>query len=298
MDSRQLQTLLAVADTGSFAAAAEVVNLTASAVSQQMVALETELGTQIFDRSRRPPTLNAKGAEVVQSARAILQILSETCAAISGGRVSGTLNLGTLRTASMHLVPQALAEMRRSYPEMAFNLRVGISEDLMNDVVAGRLDAAVVAEHVGVPPTLQWTPFLHEPLLLVAPPDCAGVPAEQLIAARSFIRYHTNVPLAKQIETEIARLGITPTEVAVVNTMPSVIGCVHAGLGVAVVPQIALHDPAASGLAWQVFGTPPIHRRLGIVRRITSSRSEVLSGLHGALAARSRALGVGVPDES
>ena len=78
MDTRQLETLLAIQRSGGFAAAAQAVNLTASAVSQQMRALEVEVGAQLFDRSRRPPVLTAKGAELVRSARAILNIVSET----------------------------------------------------------------------------------------------------------------------------------------------------------------------------------------------------------------------------
>ena len=78
MDTRQLETLLAITHHGGFAAAARAVNLTASAVSQQISALEAELGVQLFDRDRRPPVLTAKGAEMVRSAQSILQIVTDT----------------------------------------------------------------------------------------------------------------------------------------------------------------------------------------------------------------------------
>lgn len=87
MDTRQLETLLAIHQHGGFAAAAQVVNLTASAVSQQIATLEAELGTQLFDRGRRPPVLTAKGAEMVRSAQAILRIVTDTKALVTGGRV-------------------------------------------------------------------------------------------------------------------------------------------------------------------------------------------------------------------
>lgn len=283
MDTRQLQTLLAIADHGSFARAAALVNLTPSAVSQQIQALEEELGTPLFDRSRRPPSLNAKGAELVHSARTILQLVDETRAAISGGRVTGTLNIGALRSATFSLIPAAMADLRRRYSELGFRLHVGMSEDLMNDVAAGRLDVAVVAEHVGVPKTLKWTPFLREPLVLIAPCGTPAMPAHEMLASQPYIRYETKVPLANQIDTEISRLGITPHEVVVVNTIPAVVGCVAAGLGVAVIPLIALQDEARRDLVWQPFGAPPNYRQIGIVQRQTSARSEVIEAFRQAL---------------
>jgi len=297
MDTRQLQTLLAVADTGSFAAAAAVVNLTPSAVSQQIQALEVELGASLFDRTHRPPLLNSKGMEVLQSARTILQVVTETRRAISGGQIRGTLNLGSIRTASMMLIPQALAQMQTVYPELSFDWRVGLSETLMSDVVAGRLDTAIVAEHVGVPPGLTWTPFLSEPLLLIGPPNTSGMEYEQLIAEQPFIRYTTNVPLSRQIDTELSRLGVVPRKIAEINTVPAIISCVYAGLGIAVVPRITLLEPTAAQLVSHIFGTPPIYRRLGVVQRQTSAHSEVIRRLVETLSEISHAFDVGYTDE-
>jgi DNA-binding transcriptional LysR family regulator len=292
MDTRQLETLLAVADTGSFAAAASVVNLTPSAVSQQIQALETELGTQLFDRTRRPPSLNANGMELLQSARTIIQVVSETKRVLSGVQVSGTLNIGAIRTASMMLLPKALVEMRQAYPGLLFNWRVGLSETLMSDVVAGRLDVAIVAEHVGVPSGLIWTPFLTEPLQLIGPPDGRDKTYKQLLKTYAFIRYATNVPLSRQIDTEFSRMGITAREIAVINTIPAIISSVYAGLGIAVVPKTALLDPTASHLASFAFGSPPISRRLGIVRRKKSGRLGVIDRLTTTLSDISDRLGI------
>lgn len=287
-----METLVAVADTGSFAAAAQVVNLTASAISQQVQVLEAELNTPLFDRSRRPPQLNAKGEEVVRAARQMLQIMAETRATISGGRKGGMLGFGAIRTFSARLVPNALARMRAEHPNLTFNLQVGMSETLMAHVASGRLDAAVVADNVGVPPGLVWTPILSEPLLLVAPAAQDGASDRQLFRRLPFIRYETPVPLSRQIETELSNLGVPVREIVVANTMPSVVGCVLAGLGVAVVPKIALLDALEGGLYMRPFGVAPITRRVGLVRRQISSRSEVLDRMRAALLAQAASLGL------
>ncbi|MGR3494321.1 LysR family transcriptional regulator [Citreimonas sp.] len=287
-----MQTLVAVADTGSFAAAARIVNLTASAVSQQIQALEAEMDTNLFDRSKRPPQLNAKGDEVVRAARQMLQIMAETRATISGGRKGGMLGFGAIRTFSTRLVPNAFARMRADHPNLTFNLQVGMSETLMAHVASGRLDAAVVADNVGVPPGLVWTPILSEPLLLVAPAAQRGATDRPLFRRLPFIRYETPVPLSRQIETELSNLGVPVREIAVSNTMPAVVGCVLAGMGVAVVPKIALLDAPEGGLYVQPFGAAPITRRVGLVRRQISSRSAVLERMRAALLAQAESLGL------
>ena len=283
MDTRQLETLLAITPHGGFAAAARAVNLTASAVSQQISALEAELGVQLFDRDRRPPVLTAKGAEMVRSAQSILQIVTDTKASATGGQVRGTLAFGSLRTTANSLVPRSLTPLRARFPDLNFRIRVGMSEELISEVVSGQLDAALVADHVAVPNGLRWTAVVTEPLVVLTPPGVGAVSMADLIRDVPYIRYRTQVPLARQIDTEFARFGAVPRQVVSVNTMPSVVGCVQAGLGFAIIPQIALQDMITASLDWFPFGAPPIHRRLGVVQRVTSGREGVLGALVEAL---------------
>jgi DNA-binding transcriptional LysR family regulator len=290
MDTRQLKTLLAVAQHGGFAAAAHAVNLTASAVSQQIAALESELGATLFDRAYRPPTLTAKGAEMVRSACAILQIVTETKTSVTGMQVRGTMAFGSLRTGANSLVPRALASLRMTYPELKFSLRIGMAEELMSEVVSGQLDAALVADYVAVPRSLRWTPVINEPLVVLIPKGKGERSLEDLIRKVPYICYSTQVQLSRQIDTEIARLSSTPLQVISVNTMTAVVGCVQAGLGFAVVPQIALQGMITTSFDWFPFGTPPIHRRLGVVQRATSSREEVLAALITTLEHHGQAL--------
>ncbi|MDG4648442.1 LysR family transcriptional regulator [Roseibacterium sp. SDUM158017] len=289
---RQLQTIVAVADTGSFAAAANLVNLTPSAVSQQIQALENHLGVELFDRRKRPRQLNAKGEELVRAAREVVRTMAETRMVISGGRTAGVLRFGAIRTVSMQLVPRAFAEMRSIYPDLSFELTVGVSQALMSDVAAGRLDAAMVAEHVGVPTGLSWSTVLTEPLVLIAPPREGRRSDISLLRDLPFVRYATDVPLARQIDTELSRLSITPRQVVLTNTMPSVVGMVQAGLGVAIVPQIATIDAAPGSLNSRPFGNGAIVRRIGLVQRQVSSRSKVLAGLREVLVRRAIDIGL------
>ncbi|GAW36968.1 HTH-type transcriptional regulator GltC [Roseovarius sp. A-2] len=290
MDTRQLETLLAIVHHGGFAAASRAVNLTASAVSQQVVALEQELGATLFDRSRRPPALTSKGAEMVRTARTILQLANAAKSAAEGGEVRGTLAIGSLRTCAQSLMPVAIASLHERYPDLSFRLRIGMSEELMREVAAGQLDTALVADHVAVPLTLRWTEVLNEPLALLIPPGIDARATEDVLHQVPYVRYQTRVPLARQIDTEIARFGAEPAQIITVNTMAAVIGCVQVGLGFAVVPSVTLQDIVPGSLRWLPFGSPPIRRRLGLVHSPHSDRSEVLGALSKELAERGAAL--------
>ncbi|MHA3916610.1 LysR family transcriptional regulator [Halovulum sp. GXIMD14793] len=279
MDTRQLETFLAITQHGGFAAAARVVNLSPSAVSQQISALEDDLGAKIFDRSRRPPALTTKGREVLSAAQSILRIVRETKTTVTGGDFSGTLALGALRTCGTYVLPRTLTQLKQRHPDLTYRLRVGLSEDLMADVASGQLDAALVADHVTVPTGLQWTLVFTEPLIVLTPPGAKGKNLEALVQDVPFIRYGIQVPLARQIDTEIARLGLAPNQIASVNTMSAVFGCVQAGLGFSVVPLAAIRGFQTASIDWFPFGATPIHRGLGIVQRPNSRRAVVLQHL-------------------
>lgn len=294
MDLRQLQTIVAIADAGSLAGAAAIVNLTPSAVSQQIQALEAHIGVELIDRKKRPRQLNARGQEVVRTARDVVQKMAEVQMVVSGRKTAGVLKFGAIRTVSMQLVPSAFAKMRPLYPDLSFELTVGMSQTLMSDVAAGRLDAAMVAEHLGVPSGLTWSTVLTEPLVLLAPAQERSRSELSLLRDLPFIRYETDVPLARQIETELSRLNITPKQIVVTNTMPSVVGMVESGLGVSIVPKIVTLDMRADKLFTIPFCDDAIYRQIGLVQRQVSSRSAVLADLQNALTEHAALFGLHV----
>jgi DNA-binding transcriptional LysR family regulator len=284
MDTRQLKTLLAIETHGTFGHAADVVGLTPSAVSQQVHALEQELQVKIFDRSSRPPKLTPQGMQVIEMARDILRREEDTKASLRGDQIAGTLMLGSVRSSALNLLPRAIVEMRHRYPELKSSLRVSLSSTLIADVAAGRLDAAIVAEHVGFPNALRWSPFLREPLWLIAPAGSQLRDPIEALNASPYIRFRSQVPLANLIDTEISRLGVVTNDVAEIDTIGAIVTCVRQGLGISIVPHVALQEPEDLGLERLPFGRPQINRQIGIVERTVSPRGEIISRLHGVLA--------------
>jgi DNA-binding transcriptional LysR family regulator len=284
MDTRQLKTLVTIASSGTFALAADIVGRTPSAVSQQIHSLEQELDVTLFDRSSRPPKLTPQGLQVLELAKNILRMESDAKASLKGDRISGTLMLGTVRSSALNLLPKAIVQMRNRYPELKTNLRVSLSSTLISDVASGRLDAAVVAEHVGFPPALRWSPFLKEPLWLIAPKSTETSDPIRLLKTRPFIRFRSSVPLANLIDTEISRMGVVTEDIAEIDTIGSIVTCVRQGMGVSVVPHVALQEPEDQELKRLPFGQPQVTRQIGIVERAVSPRGEITARLHEILA--------------
>lgn len=291
MDTRQLRTLIAISEYGTFARAAREVNLTPSAVSQQIIALEQELDTPLFNRETRPPSLNLHGLQLLETAKKILGLVEETRTSLKGSRISSSLSIGSVRTSTISLLPRAIVELRQAFPELHIDLRVGMSSNLLSDVNAGRLDLAIVAEHAGVSRNLSWAPFLREPLVVIAPPGTTPMPAQTLLEALPFVHFASDVPLAALINNELAHQSIKVRHIAEIDTIPAIVECVAAGLGAAVVPDIAVRENGRDMLKLP-FGNPQVYRQIGTVQKAHSAKSELLLAMHNKLAELSGAFGL------
>lgn len=294
MDTRQLRTLLAIAETGSFARAAQRVSLTASAVSQQVQALENEVGVLLFNRENRPPTLTAEGQQMVAAAAELVRAAENAVDAVSGRKIIGTFAIGSVRTSAIGLLPQAISRIVANHPQLKIKLRVGLSETLVQDVAAGRLDAAMIAQNVARTRELQWLPFISEPLYLIAPPGTPPASVAQILTRYPYIRFRTNVPLAALIETELGRLNLPINDIAEIDTISAITACVANGLGVSIVPRIAIVDIDADLLAIP-FGDPPVLRQVGLLTRQNSPRAALIRELHGHLTEVSGEFGIAIP---
>ena len=143
MSIRRLKTLVAVAEEGSFAAAADAVHLSQGAVSMQMKALEEDLQVELFDRSKRPPELNEAGRALVPKARELIELYAGMVDIAAGNAAFfGSLTIGAVPTALAGLIPKTLAALRDSYPDLRVRVVPGLSADLMTQIERGQLDAA------------------------------------------------------------------------------------------------------------------------------------------------------------
>ncbi len=166
MDLRQLTTLVAIADHGSFSAAARALYTVQSNVSSHIARLEKELGVVLVDRQRGG--LTDDGVVVVEKARRVLHELDDITAEMAsrGDEVRGDTRLGVLGTTARWLLPQLLTHLSRQHPGVHVTVHEGNTTNLIPRLVAQQLDAAIV--HLPVDdPEVSVEPLFAEDLVLL-----------------------------------------------------------------------------------------------------------------------------------
>ncbi len=235
---RELRTLIAVAQHGTFAAAGQRIGLTQAAVSAQMKRLEAELGVALFERSGRAAVLTQRGHETLQQAQALLALYGTLGASSAGQEAATRVTLGAIASIQRSLLPSVLARFHRQFPECRSRVVPGLSLALMNQVDAGELDMAVIIR----PPfslhsDLRWQPLAHEPFRLLVPRQMAGNDWRELL---SLVANGVGVALAPQPSA----LQRWPTGVRAIDlnehTFHRDIGIVHRASGQLSEPAQAL----------------------------------------------------------
>ena len=153
MDIAALQSFLAVAETGSFSRAAERVFLTQPAVSKRIAALETSLGSRMFDRIGKRAQLTPAGVALYDRARRVLRELDDVKRSISdlSGTITGELRLATSHHIGLHRLPEPLKRFHTTWPQVRLDLRFMDSEQACNEVARGEIEIAIVT----LPPKLE-----------------------------------------------------------------------------------------------------------------------------------------------
>jgi DNA-binding transcriptional LysR family regulator len=144
IDVDQLRTFIAIAETGSFTKAADVVNKTQSAVSMQMKRLEERIERPIFSRDGRASKLTEDGQRLLDYARRIIKLNVETLAAFSDGELSGRVRLGVPDDYADRYLPEIMARFSRAYPGVELTVICEPSVDLLDRVDANEIDLAIV----------------------------------------------------------------------------------------------------------------------------------------------------------
>ena len=144
IDVDQLRTFIAIAETGSFTKAAEVVNKTQSAVSMQMKRLEERLERPIFARDGRASKLTEDGQRLLDYARRIVKLNVETLAAFSDAELSGRVRLGVPDDYADRYLPEIMARFSRAYPGVELTVICEPTVDLLERIDANEIDLAIV----------------------------------------------------------------------------------------------------------------------------------------------------------
>ena len=233
-----LSTLDAVLRRGSFAAAAQDVGLTASAVSLQIKELEKYFGQPLFDRSSRTSRPTAFARELsgnIQGALATIEALRDK----RSPQVLGRVALGTIRSVQTTTLPATMLELRARYPSLEVRLVQEDSPLLLRDLNAGELDAAVVVRPgAGGSSRLRWRNLARESFVLLVPPNAKGDSVTELLHSYEWIRWDASLTGGRSAASFIHRVAPRARGTLDLVSIEAIVAMVSAGLGVSVVPRL------------------------------------------------------------
>jgi len=249
MHLRYLRTFAAAATTLNFTRAAETVHLAVSSVTEQIQALEAELGVALFDRRRRRISLTPAGERFLCYARDLLALSDEARAAVievAAGSL-GKITIGGLETLVANWLPSLVMRARGHHPALEIAITVGSSAKLANDVRGGEADVGFIFGAGPASPDLLQTRVGETRLVAVVPPghrfaaltelDLAALSGEPFIATEIGCIYREMYESA--FPAGNARRPPIVSEVGSVAAIPRL---VEAGLGCALLPTTALTD--------------------------------------------------------
>jgi LysR family hydrogen peroxide-inducible transcriptional activator len=258
--------LLAIAEEGSFTAAADTLATVQSNVSEQVRQLESELGVQLLVRGRRGAEPTECGEVVLERSRRIRRELDAMRADLSmlQGLEAGSSSFGIVGTASRWVVPQLFAELKTRAPGIRLRVVEAASERLMSDVLSGELAQAVVTEPI-VDRRVVFETILEEALVAVVP---RGTPMPEppvplsAVFALGLVMPPAENPLRQEVEQAAARQGLELPLAVEVEGIRLVADLVAAGAGASVLPETAVPaDLAVETVA--IDDMPP--RRLALI---------------------------------
>lgn len=273
---RQLEYIVALADTGQFVEAARQCAVSQPALSKQVREVELLLGVDLFERTRPRVVVTAAGEEIVRRARRLLAEARELVNAAGAYAASprGTIRLGVIPTIAPYGLPGLLAKLRRLFPDVAFVIQELQTEVLLEQLRSGGIDLGLLArpfEEQG----LRGPDLVVEPFVLVAP---AGHPLsvpEALeprdIAGASLILMEDGHCLRDQAIDVCAAAGKPPATSVTAASVATLVRMVESGLGATLLPASALAAEVrpGHGLVARSFGDSPPGRTLTLQWRST-----------------------------
>ncbi|RCK53623.1 LysR family transcriptional regulator [Thalassospira profundimaris] len=244
MTFEQLRIFVAVAQREHLTRAAEIINLTPSAVSAAIKNLETYYGVELFHRVGRRIELTATGRIFLDEARATLARAraAELTLAELGGLQRGTLNVAASQTIASYWLPPVLMRFHDQYPRIEINLAIGNTRNVSDAILNGTSDLGFIEGEIDEPALLMREIAKDALMVIVAPNhDWAhGHPLTfaDLVTQTSWVLRETGSGTRSEFENALRREGVSPADLNIVMTFPSnesVISAAAAGNAAAVV---------------------------------------------------------------
>ncbi len=250
MELHQLRYFCAVAETGSFSRAAEQSHVAQPSLSQQILKLESELGARLFDRLGRTVRLTDLGRAFLPRARAVLRELEAAKGDVRERRdsISGPLSVGVIPTVAPYLLPPLLTLFTRQFPQAQVTVVEEITPVLLERLRASRVDVALLALPIRGH-EFESFPLLTEPLFAALPHKHRLIGRKSIalkdLRKEAFLLLRDGHCFRETAVAACDRARLNPQVVFESGQFSSILSMVGAGMGVSIVPEMAIEKRAS-----------------------------------------------------
>ena len=290
MELSDLKTFAAVARCGGITRAAGELKTVQSNVTNRIRALETEIGTPLFERHARGMTLTDAGRRLLPYADRLNALSNEALAAArDDGVAKGPLAIGSMETTAAVRLPPLLAQFHQRHPEVQLSLRTGPTALLAEAVIANALDGAFVAGPIDHPDLMSTVAFNEELVLLTARrwKTLAALRAGTPASGPTILVFRTGCSYRQRLEQLMSELGWPTAARLEFGTLDGIIGCVAADMGVTLLPRAVAERSDQAGMVRMHTLNGP-HRRVEtlFIRRRAAHEGTALRSFLACLKSR------------
>jgi DNA-binding transcriptional LysR family regulator len=239
MDLTDLRVFRTVVEAGGVTRASERLHRVQSNVTTRIKKLEEDLGVALFEREGKRLRLTSAGTTLVAYADEMLTLAERARDAVQEKTPRGLLRLGAMESTAAVRLPGPLTALHARYPDLNVELRTGASRPLIQQVLSGELDAALIAGAVS-DPRLETLPTFREKLVIVANASHPPIASAADVKTRAILAFRAGCHYRQRIEDWFQRDGVPIERIVEVASYHAILGCAAAGMGVALTPQSVL----------------------------------------------------------
>ena len=277
---KHLRYFGALAAQRHFGRAAEVCAISQPALSLQIKELEGIMGGPLVERAAREIRLTAMGEDLLARGSEILQQVDDLSGLVrrQAGPFSGRLRLGVIPTVAPYLLPRIIHALADRYPDLKLEPKETITQSLVHEILASRLDAAIVALPVNEPALREFTLF-DEEFLLVRPASDAdiAVPTAAALPTMELLLLEEGHCFRDQALSFCDAAAVRPRQIMEGSSLSTLVQMVSAGIGVTLIPEMARsYETRSADVFVSRFETNPPSRTIGMIWRKTNPLSQEL----------------------
>jgi molybdate transport repressor ModE-like protein len=273
-DSTRLRLLVELDRHGSVSAAARAVGIGQPSASEHIRLLEAAAGQRLVER-------NGRGSRLTEAGRILASHASQALATLAAGEEelhalagleSGTIHIGASTTPGVYLLPDTLGCFRRDHPNVAVEVEIGSTGEIIERLLAGRIQLALVGE-TSADERVEMTPFLADEIVGIAQPGLLrasnGKVKAEVLAEETLLVREPSSSTRQVAEQALLEAGIRPGRLWELDSSEAIKRAVREGLGVAFLSRYAVAEELERGelQSFRLAGRPKIERRLYIARR-------------------------------